>query len=194
MLNDLRFAIRRLGRAPGFVAVVLLTLALGIGANTAIFSVVDGVLLRALPYPAPDRLVMAFTTYPQFGHSGTSGPDYLDWRDGFAPVGELAAYGGAAYTVSGDGAPERVQGVAITPNYFHVLGITPALGRAFGPEDAATSTPSVVMLGNEYWRRSFGGDPRVVGRQIVLNGIPRTIVGIAPATRRRALHGVCRVG
>jgi predicted permease len=182
MLNDLRFAIRRLGRAPGFVAVVLLTLALGIGANTAIFSVVDGVLLRALPYPAPDGLVMAFTTYPQFGHSGTSGPDYLDWRDGFASVGELAAYGGAAYTVSGDGAPERVQGTAITPNYFHVLGIAPALGRAFGPEDASTSPPRVVMLGNEYWRRSFGADPRVVGRQIVLNGIPRTIVGVAPAT------------
>jgi len=181
MLADLRYALRALRRHPGFAAAVAGMLALGIGANTAIFSVVNAVLLRGLPYPAPERLVMAFTTYPDFGHSTTSQPDFLDWRDGFRGAGELAAFGTASYNLTGDGAPERAEGAAITANYFRVLGAPPALGRAFLPDEERTAVPTVVMLGHDYWRRCFGGDRAVVGRTVTLNGVPRTVVGVAPA-------------
>ncbi len=181
MTGDLRYALRALRRHPGFAAAVAAMLALGIGANTAIFSVVNAVLLRGLPYPAPERLIMAFTTYPDFGHSGTSLEDFRDWRDGFAGAGELAAFDEANYNLTGDGAPERAEGAAVTANYFRVLGAAPAAGRAFLPEEERGPTPGVAMLGHEYWRRRFGGDPRVVGRTITLNGLPRTIVGVAPA-------------
>ena len=181
MLADFRYALRALRRQPGFAAAVAAMLALGIGANTAIFSVVNAVLLRALPYRAPEQLVLAFTTYPDFGHSSTSLPDFRDWRDGFRGVGELAAYDAVSYNVTGDGAPERAEGAAVTSNYFRVLGASPAAGRAFLPEEERGATPGVAMLGYEYWRRRFGGDPRVVGRTITLNGLPRTIVGVGPA-------------
>jgi predicted permease len=180
MLNDVRIAARRLRRAPGFTAVALLTLALGIGATTAIFSVVNGVLLRPPPYPDADRLVVAWGVYPDFGRTSTSLPDFLDWRDGFARVGELAAFGNASYTVTGGREPERARGVAITSNLFRVLGVAPVAGRAFTPDDERGAVARVVILGNEYWRRNYAGDPGVVGRSIVLNGIPRTIVGVAP--------------
>jgi predicted permease len=182
MLADLRFAFRALRRHRGFAAAVAAMLALGIGANTAIFSVVNAVLLRGLPYPAPERLIMAFTTYPDFGHSSTSLDDFRDWRDGARGTVELAAFGSANYNVTGDGAPERAQGAAVTANYFRVLGATPTLGRAFLPEEERGSVPRVVMLGHDFWRRRFGGDPGVVGRTLTLNGLPRTVVGVAPAT------------
>ena len=181
MLADLRTALRQFHRAPGFALVVVLVLALGIGVNTAIFGVVDAVLLRGLPYRSPDRLVMAFTTYPDFGHSSTSLPDFLDWREGFRPVGELAAFGGASYNVTGDGAPERARGAAVTANYLRVLGAAPAAGRGFTADEERGAVPRVVLLGHGYWQRRFGGDPSVVGRPITLNGIPRTVVGVAPA-------------
>ncbi|AHG87819.1 permease [Gemmatirosa kalamazoonensis] len=181
MLSDFRIAARRLRRAPGFTTVALLTLALGIGATTAIFSVVNGVLLRPPPYPEPDRLVVAWGVYPDFGRTSTSLPDFLDWRDGFARVGELAAIGDAQYTVTGDRAPERANGAAVTANYFHVLGIAPVLGRDFVADDERGAVPSVVILGNEFWRRHYGADPAVVGKAITLNGISRTIIGVAPA-------------
>jgi predicted permease len=181
MIADLRYALRALRRHPGFTAAVAAMLALGIGANTAIFSVVNAVLLRGLPHPAPERLIMAFTNYPDFGHSGTSLPDFRDWRDGFRGAGELAAYDEVSYNLTGDGAPERADGAAVTANYFRVIGATPTLGRAFLAEEERGAMPGVVMLGHEYWRRRFGGDPGVVGRTITLNGLPRTIVGVAPA-------------
>ena len=180
MLADLRTALRQFHRAPGFALVVVLVLAIGIGVNTAIFGIVDAVLLRGLPYRQPDRLVMAFTTYPDFGHSSTSLPDFLDWRDGFTSVGELAAYGNASYNVTGDGAPERARGAAVTANYLRVLGASPVLGRGFTADEERGGVPRVVMLGHAFWQRRFGGDAAVVGRSITLNGIPRTVVGIAP--------------
>jgi len=180
MLSDIRFAVRRLRRAPGFTAVALLTLALGIGATTAIFSVVNGVLLRPPPYPAPDRMVVAWGVYPDFGRTSTSLPDFLDWRDGFARVGELAAFDEASYTVTGDGQPERARAVAATSNLFRVLGVPPVLGRAFTPDDERGAVARVVILGNEYWRRHYAAEPGAVGKSIVLNGVARTIVGVAP--------------
>src|SRR5206468_983539 len=129
------------------------------------------------PYPAADRLVVAWGVYPDFGRTSTSLPDFLDWRDGFARVGELAAFGNASYTVTGEREPERARGVAVTANLFDVLGVAPVLGRAFTPDEERGPVPRVVILGQEYWRKHFGGAPGVIGTSIVLNGIPRTIVG-----------------
>ena len=180
MTSYLRSALRALRARPAFTATVVLTLALGIGANTAIFSVVNGVLLRGLPYPQPERLIAAFTTYKDFGHSGTSLPDYLDWREGAARAVDLAAVANASVTVTGDGAPELATGAAITGNYFKVLGVTPALGRAFGPDDER-GTQRLVVLGHDYWKRRFAGRADVLGRALTLNGMPYTVVGVAPA-------------
>jgi predicted permease len=124
---------------------------------------------------------MAFTTYPDFGHSSTSLEDFRDWRDGFRGAGELAAFANASFNVTGDGAPERAVGAAVTANYFRVLGAPPSLGRAFLDEEERGGAPRVVMLGHEYWRSRFGADPGVVGRTLTLNGIPRTVVGVGPA-------------
>jgi putative ABC transport system permease protein len=179
MTSSLRPALRALRARPAFTAIVVLTLALGIGANTAIFSVVDGVLLRGLPYPEPERLVSAFTTYKDFGKSGTSLPDFLDWREGAARAVELAAVADASVTVTGDGAPELATGAAVTGNWFRVLGATPALGRGIGADDEI-GTQRVAVLGHDYWQRRFGGRADVLGRAITLNGVPYTVVGVAP--------------
>ena len=181
MLSDLRTALRSLRRQPGFTLAVGLTLALGLGANVAIFSVVDTVLLRQLPYRAPERLVMAFTTYPDFGHSGTSLPDFLDWRDGARGAVELAAVANATFNLTGDGAPERATGAVVTSNYFPLLGATPALGRGFTADEERGGAPKVVVLGHDFWRRRFGGDARAIGRTLTMNGLPYTVVGVAPA-------------
>jgi predicted permease len=180
MLADLRTALRSLRRHPGFTAAVALTLALGLGANTAIFSVVNAVLLRGLPYAQPERLVMAFTTYPDFGHSATSLPDFLDWRDGAAGAVELAAVANTTFNLTGGGAPERATGAVVTANYFPLLGAAPAVGRGFTAEEERGGAPKVVVLGHDFWRRRFGGDASAVGRALVMNGVPYTVVGVAP--------------
>ncbi len=185
MWGDLRAAARQLRRSPGFALLVAGVLALGIGVNAAVFGVVDAVLLRDLPYRDPGRLVMAFTAYPDFGHSSTSLPDFLDWRDGFRPAGDLAAFGNASFNVTGAGAPERARGAVITSDFFRVLGAPPALGRSFTADEERGPTPTVAILGHGYWRRRFGGDPGVVGRTLVLNGVARTVVGVAPAALLR---------
>jgi putative ABC transport system permease protein len=181
MLADLRFALRALRRHPAFTAMVVLTLALGIGANTAIFSVVNGVLLRALPYPDPDRLVIVFGKYEAFGHTGVSLPDYLDWRAGSADVAELAAVTTTSLNLTGSGVPERTAGAVATSNFFRTLGLAPTLGRGFTPEEERGSAPKVVVLGHDFWRRQYAGDPAVLGRTVTLNGTVRTVVGVAPA-------------
>ncbi len=181
MFADLRLALRDVRRHPGFAAAVALTLALGVGANTAIFGVVDALLLRALPYPDPGRLVVAYTATPADVRGATSLPDFLDWRAGFRRVGELAAYDEAPYTVGGsNGAPEHADGATVTANFLHVLGAAPALGRGFSADEERGSAPRVVMLGYDFWRRRYAGDPAVVGRTITLNTVVRTVVGVAP--------------
>jgi putative ABC transport system permease protein len=181
MMADLRYALRGLARAPGFALAVVLTLALGIGANSAIFSIVHGVLLRPLPYAAPERLVRIFGRYPQFGRTGTSLPDFQDWRAGTHVFADMAARHAGAFILTGEGEPERVSGDRVTANFFPVLGVRPMLGRGFLPEEEKMGgDDDVVVLSHGYWQRRFGGDPRIVGRQIQLGGRPWTIVGVAP--------------
>jgi hypothetical protein len=156
-------------------------LALGIGANTAIFSVVNAVLLRALPYRRPSGWCWRSPRTRTSATAARRSTDFRDWRDGFRGAGELAAFANASFNVTGDGAPERAVGAAVTANYFRVLGAPPSLGRAFLDEEERGGAPRVVMLGHEYWRSRFGADPGVVGRTLTLNGIPRTVVGVGPA-------------
>lgn len=180
-MHDLRFALRQLLKSPGFTLTAVLTLALGIGACTAIFSVVNGVLLRPLDYPEPDRIVVVkesnLPAYPEFS---VSPPNFLDWQKQAKSFASLAAVGGQALNLTGDREPQRLIGAKITAQYFDVYGIKPILGRAFLPEEDAPGRNHVVILSHAFWQRAFAGAPDVVGRTLPLNGEPHTVVGIAP--------------
>ena len=188
MLSDLRYALRGLRRAPGFALAAVLTLALGIGANSAIFSVVNSVLLRPLPYHEPDRLVMVWGRYPEFGRTSTSLPDFRDWRDGTrGTFAQMAARHNGAFVLTGQGEPEQLTADRVTANFFQTLGVRPALGRAFlAEEELMGGDDRVVVLSHGFWQRRFGGDPNVVGRQLQLSGRPWTVVGVAPRDFRFA--------
>jgi len=176
VLQDVRYALRSLRRHPVFAFTAILTLALGIGANTAIFSAVYGVLLRPLPYPEPDRLLTIWGHHASIGRETASLPDFLDWRQARSFSG-MAAWANATYTVTGTGEPQVVTGAQVTPNYFRVLGVTVPQGRDFRDEEERGGA-RVAVLSQGYWQRAYGGRPDVVGRQITLSGAPYTIVGV----------------
>jgi putative ABC transport system permease protein len=181
--QDLRYALRTLVRWPGFTAVVVLTLAFGIGGNAAIFSVVNAVLLRPLPYADPDRLVFVFGT-PTDGDSAKVGrsssyPDFSDFRARTHSFGQLAAFSIQQTTVTGKAfEPAIVSGAPITANLFPTLGVTPLLGRLFAADDDRPGAPRVAILSNEFWQQRFNGNPNAVGASISVNGTPTTIVGV----------------
>jgi putative ABC transport system permease protein len=182
-MNDLRYAIRQLIKSPGFTIVAVITLALGIGANSAIFSVINTVLLRSLPFPSPDRLAMVWAKSPQ--HPGEdrqvhSYPDYLDLRTQNRTFSALAAYTGAsAIWGTGENA-EDVPGIAATSDIFAVLATPPLLGRGFSPEDDKPEAARVVVIGYSFWQRRFAGDPKIIGRQVTLAGKAYTVTGVMP--------------
>jgi putative ABC transport system permease protein len=181
MINDLRYAFRQLIKSPGFAALTILTLALGIGACTAIFSVVNSVLLRPLDYPDPARLVVIRETQlPEFPEFSVSPPNYLDWERQTKSFENLAASSGAGINLTGEGEPQRLVGVKATAHYFDVYRVKPALGRTFLPEEDAPGKNHVVVLSYPFWQRVFGGAADVVGRSVQLNGEPYTVVGVAP--------------
>jgi putative ABC transport system permease protein len=181
MLNDFRYALRQLIKAPSFTIVAVLTLALGIGACTAIFSVVNTVLLRPLDNPDPDRIVIIReTNFPKFPEFSVAPPNYIDWEKQAKSYEYLAAYGRAALNLTGEGEPQRLIGVKVTAHYFDVLGAKPILGRMLLPEEDAQGKNHVVVLSYGFWQRVFGGARDVVGRSIQLNGEPYQIVGVAP--------------
>jgi putative ABC transport system permease protein len=183
MLHDLRYAFRQLIKSPGFTFVAVLTLALGIGANSAIFSVIDAVLLRSLPFPNADRITMVWATAPQ--HPGDnrqvhSYPDYADLRTRNHTFAALAAYATtAAIWGSGDEA-EDVSGIAATADLFDVLGTQPLLGRGLSRADEKPGTPVTVVIGFDFWQRHYGGDPNVVGKEALVQGRPSIVVGVMP--------------
>ncbi|HWZ25169.1 MAG TPA: ABC transporter permease [Verrucomicrobiae bacterium] len=183
LLQDLRYGIRALAKNPGFTAVAILTLALGIGANTAIFSVVESLLLRSLPYPQPERLVAIWNTYPpQVPKGGLSPGDYADWRRQNASFSEMGTYYDLAdgFNLSGDGEPQRVQAGFADSGLFPMLGIRPAVGRAFLSEEDRHGSAPIVMLGHRLWQSRYGGDPGVIGRSISLDNQRYTVVGVLP--------------
>jgi hypothetical protein len=183
LLADLRYAFRSLKKSPGFSAVVVLTLALGIGANVAMFSIVDAVLLEGLPYPEADRLILGRTTYSGQIAWNVSSEDYYDYRDrveAFSSLGAIRS-GANEVTVTGGEEPERVASTMVSANLFRTLRVDPQLGRDFTPGDADLSAPNTVLISDGYWQRRFGGDPEAVGSTITVSGSPTTIIGVMPA-------------
>ena len=182
LARDVRYAARLMRRTPGFTAVVLVTLALGIGANTAIFSVLNAVLLRPLPYADPDRLVMIGERGPD-GSAGNVGyATFLDWRDRSHAFEEMAVIRFWNPTLITNGEPERISGLRVSANFFHTLGVAPIVGRDFRAQEDTPDGWRVVVLSHGLWQRRFGADPSVVGRVITMNDQPYTIVGIMAAS------------
>jgi len=184
-MNDLRFAFRQLLKNPGFTAAAVLTLALGIGATTTIFSVVYAVLLRPLPYREPERLVQLYETGLRAGGSRDSRdwvsfPNFLDWRRENQVFEDVAAYRYWPFTVAGDGTPETVLGLQVTSGLFSVLGVHPSLGRTFVPEEDQPGKGNVAILSYGLWQRRFGGSQSIAGRPITIDGQSCTIVGVMP--------------
>ena len=185
LLNDLRYAARRLLRSPGFTVLAVLTVGLGVGATTVMFSAVNGVLLKPLSYPEPDRLVMIRgATRAQPGRPGViSYPDYRDWRQESRSFETMAALRPADVTVAGPGGPERIQGARVTASFFQTLRVAPAVGHLFPADVDRPGGEPVVVLGHGLWRR-LGADPALVGRSITLSGQPHTVIGILPQSFR----------
>ena len=185
LLQDVRFSARMLWRQPGFTLVALFALALGIGASTAIFSVVDAVLWRPMPYPRADRLMALAEQRPR--ESRWFGPvspaDYIDWRRDNRSFSEVAAHmsGAGAYNLTGSGDPERVRALEVSPAFLKVIGVAPAFGRDFRADEETVGLHRVVQLSDGLWRRRFGADPSVVGRTVTFDGYTFEIVGVLPA-------------
>jgi putative ABC transport system permease protein len=180
-LQDLRFSARTLLKSPGFTVVAVVTLALAIGANTAIFSVVNAVLLRALPYPDPERLVVLTEKMRGAERVGVAYPNYLDFRERARSFAEMAGYRDALLNLTGVDRPVRLQGREVGWNFFRMLGAQPELGRAFVADDEKKGAPLTVILGHATWQTQFGGDPAVVGKTVSLDGKSYTVVGVMPS-------------
>ena len=183
LLNDLRYAARMMRRAPMFTAAVVATVALAIAANTAIFSIVNAVMLRPLPFTEPNRLVQVAEkndrlNLPNFSASVLN---FLAWREQTRTFDDLAAVGFGTFTLSGNGEPEQLPGNRVSPALMRVLGLSPIAGRTFADAEEQPGAPPVAMISEGLWRRRFGGDASIVGRTVTLNGAPTTVIGIAPA-------------
>ena len=182
--QDFRYGLRTLHRSPGFAAVAALTLALGVGANTAIFSVVYGVLLEPLPYKDAARLILLNETTPKVGVVSVSYPNFLDWRAESRQFSQMAAVHGASFNLAGVSQPETISGQAVSPNFLSLLGIRPFLGRDFDASEEKAGAAPVVMLSYSLWQAHLGGDPSAGGRTIMLDGRGYTIIGVLPSTFR----------
>ncbi len=184
VLEDLRYSLRQLRRSPGFTIVAGLALALGIGANTAIFSVVNGVLLRPLPYSEPDRLMMVYESSHDWGHGSVAYPNFLDWRRQNHSFTDIAAFRGDDFNFTGSGQPEHLSGEYVSASLLSVLGVNPFLGRNFLTQEDQQGAGGVVILGYGLWERRFGAEPNVVGRTLTLNAKNYTVIGILPSDFR----------
>jgi predicted permease len=180
--QDLRFGLRTLAKSPGFAAIAILTLALGIGANTAIFSIVNGVLLNPLPFPHPQELTVLYEHSTTFEKSSISYPNFLDWQRNNSTFASMAAYRHEDFNITGSGEPERVRGGMVSSGFFPIFGVKPLLGRLFSPDEDRAGAAPVVLLAEGFWQRRFGSDRDIVGRQIIMNGDAYTVVGVIPAT------------
>lgn len=181
--QDVRYAFRALGRAPGFTIVVMVILAVGIGANVAMFSILDTAMLRPLPYSHPERLVLARTTFDGRPNWTSSAPDYFDWRDMSTSFEQLAASWGFTrnHTITGGEEPEQIPGIIVSVNFFPALGVSPLRGRGFGPDEALEGAPNVAIISHGYWQRRFGGSAEALGTTLTIDGFPHEVIGVMPA-------------
>ena len=183
LLQDLRYGARMLWKQPGFTLIAVLTLALGIGANAAMFSVINAVMLRPLPFHEPDRLAMiwedaSFIGFPQ----DTPAPgNFADWKAQTQTFEDMAARSNRSFNLTGDGEPEKLQAYEVTANFFPLLGVKPALGRNFSPEEDQPGAPKVAIISHNLWQNRYGADPAILNRNILLNDEPYTVIGVMPA-------------
>ncbi|MGH9703590.1 MAG: ABC transporter permease, partial [Candidatus Acidiferrales bacterium] len=177
---DLRYSFRRLAKSPGFTSIAILTLAVGIGANTAIFSVMNKVLLRSLPYPNSDRLAIIWTAWGKENRAPGSGPEFVYLRERSRLFHDIAGIWATSGALTGDGEPEQVKVAHVSFNFLSLLSYHPQLGRFFFPQEQGAGAPRVVIITDGLWRRRFGADPHTIGRSILLNDQPYTVVGIMP--------------
>src|ERR1051325_9027985 len=181
-MNDLRFAFRQLRKSPGFTFIALITQALGIGANTAIFSVIYAVLLRPLPYPDADRLMIVTETDANQPQISVSFPDYLDWKRDNTVFDQIALSRRESFNLSGlsGRAPEQISGGLVTANFFKVIGLKPQLGRVFTEEEDRVGGPMLAVISDRLWQRVFSRDPNILGQSVSLGNQPYTIIGVMP--------------
>ena len=184
LLEDIRFGLRLLRKNPGFTAVAMLTLALGIGANAAVFSVVYAVLLRPLPYKEPSRLVVLNETTPKVGDVSVSYPNFFDWRAASHAFSQMAAVQSVQFNLAGVTQPENISGDAVSPNFLSMMGVRPILGRDFDASEEMAGTEPVLLLSYALWQSHLGGNPNAVGKTITLDGRSFTIVGVLPPNYR----------
>jgi predicted permease len=180
LVQDIRYGLRMLGKSPGFTAVAVLTLALGIGANTALFSVVNGVLLNPLPYPHPDQVVTMVDWFPGYGESSISYPDFLDWVRLNHTFSSLAAYRRDSFNLTGQGDAEQVTAMDVSDGFFSLLSVSPILGRDFSSAEDQLGGPPAVILSGGFWKTKFGSSPDIIGKALNLDGTDYTVVGVIP--------------
>ena len=181
VVRDVRFGLRSLRRSPGFTLVAVLCLGLGLGANAAIFSVLNAVLLRPLPYPEPERVVRVWETMARVGMGSVSVPNFRDWAEQATGFEQLAAWQWGSANLQGTGEPERIRSIQATSNLFSLLGVRPLLGRTFVPGQDEPGKAKVVVIAESLWRTRFGADPALVGRTIRFDGAPYEVIGVMPA-------------
>jgi putative ABC transport system permease protein len=181
LTQDLRYGFRTLRKSPGFTIVAISTLAIGIGANTAIFSFVDGVLLKPLPYSEPDRILRVLEQPPGGGRNGISTLNYLDWQNQNTVFEYMAAQRGDSVTLTGINEPVQLRGSRVSPHYFDIFGVKPALGRTFGDDEGQTGRDRVAILSHALWESQFSADRSLIGRSILLDGESHTVIGVLPA-------------
>ena len=180
LLQDVRYGARTLIKSPGFTAVAVLTLALGIGANSAIFSFVDAVLLRPLPYHNADRIVLVREKPPGGSRNVVSALNFLDWKTANAVFEPLVATTGGSMTLSGVEEPVLLRASRVSSGYFDIFQIKPALGRTFAPDEDQPGKKHVIVLSHKLWATTFGGDTGIIGRSLTLDGEPYTVIGVMP--------------
>src|SRR5262252_8644364 len=182
LLKDIRYGMRTLLRRPGFTAIAVITLALGIGVSTAIFSVVHAVLLRSLPYGAGDRLVMVWENNRNKGHDQNviNLGNFLDWKEQNHVFDDMAAFFDMSAKFTGDSEPEEIPAQIATTNLFSVLGVNAIKGRTFTPEDGKPGQPDIIIISYALWQRRFGADPNIIGRHVTVNNSDASIVGVLP--------------
>jgi predicted permease len=184
VMSDCRFGLRQLRKSPGFTLIAILTLMLGIGANTALFSVVNGVLLNPLPFPQPEKLVAVYARTGDFQHSSISYPNFLDWCRGNRSFDALGAFRGDNFNLTGIGDPERLATNMVSAPFFPVLRVKPIVGRLFNEQDDRMGGAPVALITEGLWKRKFGGSQEIVGKSVTLNGTAYTISGVIPASFR----------
>src|SRR3989454_9931790 len=183
ILRDLRFAVKSLHRTPGFTLIAVITLGLGIGANTSMFSILNDYMLRPAPYPDKDQLDRIYRATPQDPRGGISPADYLDLKSEMNGYGEIATYASSDMSLSEPGKPaETAEGLRVSANLFSTLGTKPLLGRGFRPDEEILGNHRVLIISHRYWQNRFGGDGQIIGRTVRVDGEAHEIVGVLPAT------------